>query len=190
MEKFSKIQNKKESSEDTKGKVTYETNFWKSISYNSWEFIDENDSVCIIPIFVKENKIFLRMEVIPPFEYKDGQEFHLTCISGTIEEGEKPENCVIRELREEAGLLLRDSVKIEIFDTFYKSKGHTSRFHLCILPLSLYDYDEVIASGDGSETEALSKTVSVDIKNIDRLSPSDVITRLMILEVKKYMNIQ
>ena len=129
------------------------------------------------------------MEVVPPYNYRDDAEYHLTCISGTVEDGESLESCIRRELQEEAGILVRDNIKIEIHDSLYKSKTQSSKFHLCILPLSLYEYDEVLATGDGSETESLSKTVAIDIKDINRLFPSDIVTRLLLNDVKKYMNI-
>lgn len=173
-----------------KNEVLFEDDYLKIIKKDDWSFIEESDSVCVLPILVEENKVLLRMEVIPPFKDKDGKDFHLTCISGTIEEGEDPKNCLVRELEEEAGLVLKNSVEIEFFQVLYKSKTGSSSFHLCVLPLSLYSYDEVVAKGDGSKHEKLSKTVNVDVKNLSKLKPSDTVTYLLIQEAKKYLNIQ
>lgn len=188
MEKFTK-QKKSKPKPKSKDKLLYDAESMEIVSYKGWNFVKEPDSVCIVPLVVEENKMYLRMEVIPPYQLKDDQDFHLTCISGTIEEGESPEKCVIRELEEEAGMVLKDNVKIEFFDVLYKSKSQSSRFHLSILPLNIYDFDEVVAKGDGSDTEKLSRTVEVDMKNINRLFPSDIVTKLLLEEVKKYMNI-
>jgi 8-oxo-dGTP pyrophosphatase MutT (NUDIX family) len=190
MDKFTKV--KKEEGKEVKKKddsVIFEKDYLKVIDKDGWLYIEESDSVCVVPILIEENKVLLRMEVIPPFHSVDGREHHLTCISGTIEEGEKPEECLVRELEEEAGIVLRDGVVVEIFDVVYKSKTGASRFHLCILPLSVYQYDETIAKGDGSKLEALSKTVGVSVKNINNLAPSDTVTKLLIEEAKKYLNL-
>lgn len=190
MDKFSKIK-KEEGIEKKKNKnnILFEHDYMKVISKDKWVYIEESDSICVLPILIEENKVLLRMEVIPPFQSVDGRQHHLTCISGTIEEGEKVEECLIRELEEEAGIVLREGVVIDIFDVLYKSKSGSSRFHLCILPLSTYQFDEVISKGDGSKIEDLSKTVSVNIQNIKNLAPSDIVTKLLILEGKKYLNI-
>lgn len=173
-----------------KNEILFEDDYMKVIKKDDWSFIEESDSVCVLPILVEENKILLRMEVIPPFKDKDGKDFHLTCISGTIEDGEDPKKCLVREMEEEAGMILKNSVDIEFFQVLFKSKTGSSRFHLCVLPLSLYQYDEVVAKGDGSIHEKLSKTVDVDVKSINRLIPSDTVTYLLIQEAKKYLNIK
>ena len=190
MDKFTKIK-KEEGKEAKKRKdsILFEKDYLKVIEKDKWLYIEESDSVCVLPILVEENKVLLRMEVIPPFQSIDGRDHHLTCISGTIEKGEKPEECLVRELEEEAGIVLRDGVVIEIFDVLFKSKTGSSRFHLCILPLSIYQYDETIAKGDGSKIEDLSKTVNVDVKSLKNLTPSDTVTKLLIEEGKKYLNI-
>jgi 8-oxo-dGTP pyrophosphatase MutT (NUDIX family) len=186
MDKFSKLGKKKTKKENN---VLFDAESMKIVKSGGWNFIEEPDNVCVLPIIIENNEILLRMEVIPSYQSKDGQDYHLTCISGTIEEGEKPEECLIREMEEEAGLILRDSVVIEFFDVLYKSKSGSSRFHLCILPLNYYQFEETIAKGDGSKTEELSKTVRVNIKNIKNLFPSDIVTKLLLEEGKKYLNI-
>jgi len=189
MDKFTKIKKNKDK-EDKKGDpILFKKDYLTVRSSDNWIYTEESDSVCVIPILIEENKVLLRMEVIPPFQSVDGREHHLTCISGTIEEGESAEECLVRELEEEAGIILRDNVVVEIFDVLYKSKSGSSRFHLCVLPISIYQYDETIAKGDGSNIEKISKTVKVSSGNLNNLSPSDIVTKLLIGEVKKYLNI-
>jgi 8-oxo-dGTP pyrophosphatase MutT (NUDIX family) len=188
MDKFSKIKNKKKVKKESP--LLFDANSFKVVKKSGWNFIEEPDSVCVIPIIIEKNEIMLRMEVIPPYQNRDGEDFHLTCISGTVEEGEDLKECLKRELEEEAGMVLKDSVVIEFFDNLYKSKTGSSKFHLSILPINIYNYDEVLAKGDGSKTEEMSKTVRVNIKNIKNLFPSDVVTKLLLEEVKKYMNIK
>ena len=188
MDKFSKVKDEKEVVK--KNRILFDAKSFKVKTGNlGWNFIEEPDSVCVIPILIYDNEILLRMEVIPSYQDMDSQDFHLTCISGTMEKEETPEECIVRELEEEAGLKLKDGIEIEIHDVLYKSKTGNSRFHLCILPLNLYDYTEVAAVGDGSKTEELSKTVRIKSSNINRLFPSDIVTKLLLGDVKNYLNI-
>lgn len=187
MDKFTKLKKKKPVKD--KNEVLYDAGHMKLVEIDKWSFIDEPDSICVLPIIIEDNQILLRMEVVPPYQSKDNKEFHLTCIAGTIEDGEDPTKCLIRELEEEAGLVLRDNVVVEFFDILYKSKSQSSRFHLCILPLNIYSFDDVIARGDGSKIESMSKTVRVNIKSIKNLFPSDIVTKLLLEEGKKYLNL-
>lgn len=190
MDKFSKIVKRKiVQKKDSSIKTLLKTDYMTVVSKNKWVYIEEHDSVCVLPILIEDNKVLLRMEVVPPYQSVDGREYHLTCISGTIEDGESAENCIIRELEEEAGLILRSGVPIEIFEVLYKSKSGSSRFHLCILPLSISQYDETIAKGDGSKFEELSKTVNVSVDNLANLYPSDIVTKLLIEEGRKFLSI-
>ena len=57
-----------------------------------------------------------------------------------------------------------------------------------ILTLTERDYHEVIAKGDGSKAEDISKSVKVDVKYIKSLNPSDLITDYMLMKIKEYLN--
>ena len=66
----------------------------------------------------------------------------------------------------------------------------TSRAYPFILALSERDYDEVIAKGDGSKAESMSKSVKVDIKHIDSVNSSDLVTEYMLMKVKEFLNVR
>ena len=187
MDKFTKMNKRKPVKE--KNELLYDGGHMKVMQIDNWSYIEEPDSICVLPIIIEDNQILVRMEVVPSFQVKDNKEFHLTCIAGTIEKGEDPKDCLVRELEEEAGIVLKDNVVIEFFDILYKSKSQSSRFHLCILPLNIYSFDEVVARGDGSKLEKMSKTVRVNIKSIKSLFPSDIVTKLLLEEGKKYLNL-
>ena len=92
-------------------------------------------------------------------------------------------------LEEEAGIVLREDFQIEEeYKPLYFSKGHTNKYHPFILPLNERDYHEVIPKGDGSEEERISKSVKVDIKFINSVNSSDLITDYMLMKLREYLN--
>lgn len=179
----------KKSKKKTQIKTLFKNDFMSIIKKDNWSFIKEPDNCVCIPILMETNEIILRLEDIPSYRYKDNRDYHLTCISGTIEEQEHPNETMVRELEEEAGIRLDPDYKIEMSESLFKNKSTSSVFNIYILPIYERDYTEVKAKGDGSECEENSKSVKVNIKNIDRLFPSDVITRLLLQKVKKFMNL-
>jgi len=189
MEKFSKLKPKDEFA-DTKDKVLYGDKHFKVIEYEDWHILKEKDTVVCIPYLVESNQFIIRYEYIPPFKYADGQEYHLTVISGGIEQGETPERTLLRELEEEAGLVLREDYQIDDnMKPLFINKASVNKYHPYILPLNEKDYHEVIAKGDGSKAEELSKSVKIDVKYLSSLNPSDLITDYMLVKLKEYLNL-
>ena len=69
------------------------------------------------------------------------------------------------------------------------NKASANKYYPYILPLNERDYHEVVAKGDGSKEEEMSKAVKVDVKYISSLNTSDLISDYMLLKLKEYMNI-
>jgi len=192
MEKFSKIKPKeyknffdKESEE-----VEYKDKYIKVIKYEDWSIIKDYDAVFCIPYLVEKNQFIIRQEYIPTFKYQDGQEYHLALVGGGIEDGETPEMALLREIQEEAGLVLRDTYKIDFETPLFKTKSSTGKYHLAIIPLTEQDYYEIQIKGDGSKAEKLSQTVKLDLKYINNLNPSDILTQFMLMKLKEYTNLK
>ena len=114
MEKFSKLKSKDEFG-GKKDKIIYNDDYFKIIEYEDWHIIQERDAVVCIPYLIESNQFIIRYEYIPPFKYVDGQEYHITVISGGIEDGETTERALVRELEEEAGIVLREDYQLEEF---------------------------------------------------------------------------
>ena len=189
MDKFSSMRSKT-NKDQKKEDVIFSKGKLKVISYEDWNIIKHTDSIICIPILIETNQIILRYEYIPTFKYVDGQEYHVTLVAGGIEEGEDPKTALLRELEEEAGIVVREDYEIEDMKPLYSSKGSVNKMYPFILPLNERDYKEVMAKGDGSKAESLSKAVKVDIKYIDQINSSDMMTEYMLLKVKEYLNIQ
>lgn len=186
MDKFSKIKRKVSQNKED---IIFSSDKLKIIKFEDWSIIKERDCVVCIPYLIESNQFILRYEYIPTFKYQDGQEYHVTLVAGGIEEGETPDKSIVRELEEEAGIVLREDYNLEALKPLYISKGTVNKFFPYIIPLNERDYTETIARGDGSKVEEMSKSVKVDVKWIDSLNPSDLITDYMILKLKDYLNL-
>jgi 8-oxo-dGTP pyrophosphatase MutT (NUDIX family) len=188
MEKFTKLKPKSEFSEP-KDDILFSNKYMKVINFEDWTIIKESDFVVCIPYLVDSNQIILRHEYIPTFKYVDGQDFHITVLSGGIEMGETPERAILRELEEEAGIVVSPEYKIEFMKPLFVSKVNASKYHPCIIQLTERDYHEVIAKGDGSEAEKKSQSVKIDAKYINSINSSDLITEYMVQQMKSYLNL-
>lgn len=192
MEKFSKIKPKeyKNFFDRDNEEVEYKDEYVKIVKYEDWSIIKDYDAVFCIPYLIEKNQFIIRQEYIPTFKYQDGQEYHLALVGGGIEDGETPEMALLREIQEEAGLVLRDTYKIDFETPLFKTKSSTGKYYLSIIPLNESDYYEVPIKGDGSKAEKLSQTVKLDLKYINNLNPSDILTQFMLLKLKDYANIK
>jgi 8-oxo-dGTP pyrophosphatase MutT (NUDIX family) len=177
MEKFSMFSQKFNAATDED--YVWQGDYLKIKNIEGWDVVVENDCVLILPYLIDTDEIILRKEVIPPFKFKTGQDFFLTGISGTIENNESVEETLFRELQEEAGIKLNTGYKQfkKWSETFF-NKGNTAKCHIYYVPLYNYDYITVMAKGDGSEEEAKSTAVRVNIKYLNNLKPSDLATTL------------
>ncbi len=188
MDKFSKLK-PVDYIKPKKEDVSFSNNFIKIVSFEGWSVITGKDGVICIPYLIEKNKFIVRQEYIPSYKMVDGQEYHLACVGGGIEEGETPEEALFREIQEEAGLVIREDYKIEFDAPLFLQKNSAVKIFPIIIPLTENDYHEIPIKGDGSKIEKMSKTATVDIKYINSLVPSDIQTQFMLEKFKRFLSL-
>lgn len=190
MDKFSKLKVKKEVKDTSKDEVLYNDAHLSVIHYEDWSIVKHKDYAVCIPYLIESNQIVLRYEYVPPFKYVDGQEYHLALVGGGIEDGESPDLAITRELEEEAGIVLNEDYEFELLKPLFLSKTTSTKLYPYIIPLHEKDYKEIVPTGDGTKHEAMSKSVKVDIKMLESLITSDVITEYLLIKLKEHLNLK
>jgi 8-oxo-dGTP pyrophosphatase MutT (NUDIX family) len=189
MDKFSNLKVKTEFKK-SKEKPLYEDEHLSVVKFEDWSIIKHKDYVVCIPYLIESNQVILRYEYIPTFKYTDGQEYHLTLVGGGKEDGESHDLAIIRELEEEAGIVLREDFELEALRPLFLTKMNANKVYPYIIPLHNKDFEEVIPKGDGTKHEAMSKSVKIDVNNLKNIQASDLITDYILLKLKEYMNLQ
>lgn len=187
MQQFSKLKPQTDFT-PKKDDVLYDGGHLSVINYEDWSIIKESDLIVCIIYLIEENAFILRHEYIPTFKYADGQEYHITVLSGKIERGETPQKALLREIEEEAGIVIRPDFRFEFMKPLFISKGHASKYHPVIITLTERDYHEIVPPTDGSRSEKLSKCVKLDQKYVNSVNASDLITDYMLMKLKEYLN--
>lgn len=185
MDKFTRLQKKDFEPRKKKENILYQNEYAKLIDYEDYTTLVQKDSVFAVPVLIEKNQLIIRKEYVPSYKYKTGQEYHLSFVGGGIEIGENPEEALLRELQEEAGLVLRDNFTIEFMKPLFLFKGTSSQCYCTILYLTENDYHEVRPTTDGSKLEKMSQTTKIDLKFIDSLLPTDLMTDYLIQKLKQ-----
>lgn len=189
MEKFSKMK-EVDLFKDTKDEELYDDPHIKIIKYEDWSIVKQKDYVVCIPYLIETNQFVMRYEYIPTFKYTDGKEYHITLVGGGVEIGEDHDTAIIRELEEEAGIVIRDDYQLEALKPMFISKSASNKVYPYIIALNERDYHEIVSKGDGTKHETMSKSVKIDAKFISSVQASDLVTEYMLIKLKEYLNLQ
>lgn len=169
---------------------SYDGKHFKVKQYKDWECIEGNDYIVCLPHLIDRGEIVIRKEWIPTFLLKEpNKEFHLTVVTGGIDENETPEEALFRELEEEAGIKLNTHYSnYEKLGEYYTNKGNNGKCHIYYLPIEINDFQYITPTGDGSEAESKSSCVVVDTQYLDSLKMSEAIGQLCLMEFKNRIN--
>lgn len=188
MEKFTQIENKPIIPEDEQ---LFNGKYLDIIKYKDTEILKTNDKVVILPYFRDEGTFLMRLEYTPAYQYKNLNNSqlrkitnYLTVITGTIEDGETPEQTIRRELHEEAGIILNNLYPFETEGPYFSDKYNSGQLWLCLLELPVNSYRQMKPPTDGSKNEQLSKSIRVSIADIDQIVKNDLITKHLIMMLK------
>lgn len=185
MNKFSNL--RPEETPKKEKNILYEDPNLKVIKYEDWSIVSHRDVVVVIPYLIEINKFVIRQEYVPSYKIADGQELHIVLVGGGIEKDENPEEAMLRELQEEAGIVVRPNFKVEMQKPLFISKGCMNKIYPCILTLTENDYHEIAVNK--KLEHKLDKVAKLDIRYLNSLNVSDLITELMVERLKKYVNL-
>ena len=133
------------------------------------DIVDHPGAVAVLPL-LSEGRIAL----IRQYRYSVGKEL-LEIPAGTLEEGESPDSCARRELKEETGFTARSMKKIL---NFYVAPGYSNeKIHLFLasdlkmgkkqaeedesIIVETYGYDELLRMIDANEIEDAKTIVGI-----------------------------
>lgn len=178
--------------EDKAPEILYDGKFKKVARIDGWEVnINDNDSIVVVPYLEDTMEIVMRREVVPPYRFIDGEDKHLVCVAGSMEDGETAEETLYREVYEETGLVTKTNYdRLKKWRTMFSNKSSTMVYHLFFMPLRQYEYDEVVAPTDGGEMEKLAENVKIHISHINKITPVDGVSSLCIEYLKKELGLK
>jgi len=180
MEKFTNI-----NYENKEPEILFDGKYKKIIKIGDWEVNKTVDSVICVPYFEDSMEFIMRREVVPPYNFIDGEEKHLVCVAGLIDDNENAEDAIFRELYEETGIVIKSNYsRLKKWRTVFSNKGSIMKIHMYYIPLLRNEYDEVVAPTDGSKYEKLADNVKIHISHLKNLEAADSISSLCIEYLK------
>ncbi len=138
---------------------------------DSYEAIHENDCIGVVPLIKINNNLYacIRKEYNPAYSIKDktGKKLYYTIITGTVKNKESYEKCMIRELKEEAGIIAKK------YNILYERKkipiNKASDVRMTYYIIHIQEFEKEIPKGDGTKNEKLSKSFFININKLSKL---------------------
>lgn len=184
MEKFTQIKDKPVVPED---EVVFDGEHIDVVKYKDSEIIRNGDKVVFLTYLRDEATFLMRLEYTPAYMYKNRDKSnlrnitnYLTVNTGSMEEGETPEQTIRRELYEENGIILNNMFQFDIEGPYFIDKYNTSQLWFCLLELPVNTYRQIKPPTDGTKNEKLSKTIRVSIGDINQIVKNDLMTKYLV----------
>lgn len=166
-------------------------NKWMSVvnklntSGDSFYYFSEADKVVILPYFYHLGSVKIVCLIEPVSTW--GRDKELTAITGSVEEYETPEQSAVRELEEEAGIIVPfDSDKWIELGEFNVSKSLSSKRHHYLVNIGNAEFSDHIET-DGSFFEKKTKKYVVST-NVVKHS-SDLSFNFLAIKLREHLNI-
>lgn len=170
-------------------KVTFDAGHLQILDIAGYTAIQEQDMVICIPYLVEKNQILLRYENIPSYNLKMPQiDKFINVMSTVIEKEESPEDALRRGLAKEYGIKLSNNKKPEILTPIFLNKGNTASYHICILPLMSYDYEENIPT-EIEELQMKESNIIIHINELKNIIIYDLISRYTVDLFKQHYSL-
>jgi 8-oxo-dGTP pyrophosphatase MutT (NUDIX family) len=194
MEKFTQIQDKPIVKDEAS--VLYKGKHLDMINYKDTEILEIKDKVAILPYFRDEATFLMRLEYLSAYQYKNRTNSalrkitnYLTVITGTMEEGETPEQTIRRELYEEGGVVINNMFQFEVEGPFFVQKYSTGQVYTCLMELPVNSYRQIKPPTDGSEKEKLSKCIRVSVADLNQIVNNDMVSKYLVTKLKNQLGI-
>jgi hypothetical protein len=182
MIKFNQLTQPKLAERKEEKKTIFKNEDLKIIKFEKNSLISTKDIIVFIPYLIQDNQIIIKQEYIPAYKYVDNQELHVSLITAIVNKDESPEESLLRELQEIAGIVVRSKYKIEINKPLFLNKNSINKVYFSILPLMENDYNEI--SVNRVLLHPLDKVIKLDLRYINSINASDIITELLIEKFK------
>lgn len=131
-----------------------------------YTFTKDDDKVVVLPYAIIDGEVQI-MTLIEPIKLW-GRSKEITSVTGTLEEGEEPNDCAVRELEEEVGIQSDWGDNWSYIGKFHPVKGSVDCRHMYLVDIT----GEPIKKNpdeDGSYFEKVAKRLLVNVE-VERLS--------------------
>lgn len=141
-----------------------------------FDIVEHVGSVIILPLDADGNLLFVRQ-----YRHAAGLDL-LELPAGTLDEGEAPEACARREIREETGMA---AGKLELLGGFYLAPGYSTEYMHVYLATGLYDNP---LEADADEFLSVERVPLADVMAMcDRGEIPDAKTLAAFILARKYL---